>query len=319
MKPQRTLEAKGMIMQTTFAPGLWRPATRAAVLASLLCAGAVALAAGTLDKVKETGKLTIAYASDARPFASTDASGKPTGYAIELCGKVADAIKGELKLGTLALDYVALSRDEAFRAVDQAKADLLCGAVPTLERRALVDFSIPVMLSGTGVAVRSDAPARLLQALSGTDPGYPIWRGSTDQAPQRAVLAVVGGAPLEKALASRLKERRIVADILPVKDVDAGLQALGAGTAHAFFSDRALLLDAVARSKSSDLLVIDRVFRRDIVALAMRRNDDEFRLAVDRALSRLYRTPEAASIYAKYFGAPTSGALDFFELVALPD
>ncbi len=309
-------------MQHTFVQDLQRAAQRTALIGSLLCLGAAApvFAAGTLDKAKETGKLTIGFASDARPFSYADASGKPAGYAIELCAKVADALKGELKAATLAVDLVALPRDEAVRAVEQGKADLLCGSVPTLERRALVDFSIPIMLSGTSVAVRADAPARLLQALSGSEPSGPAWRGSPDQAPQRAVIAVVGSTVLEKALNTSLKERRIVADVVAVKDTDAGVQLLAEHGAHALFSDRALLLDAVLRSKSpSDLLVVDRLFRRDIVALAMRRNDDDFRLAVDRALSRLYRTPDLTSIYAKHFGPPSREALEFFQLVALPD
>lgn len=295
---------------------------RGALLASLLtlAAGVPALAAGALDKAKESGKLTFGYASDARPFAYADASGKAAGYGVELCAKVGDAVKSELKLSALAVEFVALPPQEAFRAVEQGKVDLLCGAVPTLERRGLVDFSIPVMLSGTSVALRADAPPRLVQVLSGREPVGPAWRGSPDQAPQRVVVAVVGGVALEKTLTTRLKERRIVADIVSVKDTAAGLQALAAGTAHAFFSDRALLLDAMAKGPgSSNLQVLDRIFRRDIVALAMHRNDDEFRLVVDRALSRLYRTADMAAIYTRHFGAPTAAALDFFQLVALPD
>ena len=293
---------------------------RTVVLGSLWCTTAAALAAGTLDKIKDSGKLAIGYTSDARPFAFADASGKPAGYAIELCAKVADALKSELKLSALSIDFVALPRDEALRAVEQGKADLLCGATPTLERRALVDFSIPILLSGAGAVIRADAPARLVQALTGAASSTPVWRASTDQAPQRAALAVVAGTTIEKALATSLKERRIVADIVTVKDTEAGMQALISGEAQAFFNDRALLLDAVARSKSpGDLIVLVRLFRRDLVALAMRRNDDDFRLLVDRTLSRLYRTPELAAIYTRHFGAPNPAARDFFELVTLPD
>ena len=293
-----------------------------ALIGLLLCIGAAApaLGAATLDKIKDTGKLTIGYASDLRPFAYSDAAGKPAGYAVDLCNRVADAVKGELKLAALAVEFVALSRDEAFRAVEQGKADLLCGAVPTIERRATLDFSIPIMVSGTGVAVRTDAPARLVAALTDREVSGPIWRGSTDQAPQRVVLAVVAGTTLEKALATRLKERRIVADIVTVKDTEAGLQLLAAHGAQAFFNDRSVLLDAAARSKSpGDIRVLDRLFRRDIVALGMRRNDDDFRLAVDRALSRLYRTQDVIAVYTKYFGPPSGTVLEFFQMVALPD
>jgi ABC-type amino acid transport substrate-binding protein len=117
-----------------------------------------------------------------------------------------------------------------------------------------------------------------------------------------------------------LKERRIVADVVPVKDTEAGLQLLAGRGADAFFSDRALLLDAVNHSPApGDVVVLDRLFRRDFVALAMRRNDDAFRLLVDRTLSRMYRTQDMAALYTKHFGAPNGAALDFFDLVALPD
>jgi ABC-type amino acid transport substrate-binding protein len=294
---------------------------RLALLASLLALAAAlpAFAAGALDKAKAGGKLSFGYAGDARPFAYADSAGKAAGYGIELCTRIGDAVKSELKLSELAIEFVALAPQEAFRAVEQGKVDLLCGAVPTLERRGLVDFSIPIMLSGTSVAVRADAPLRLVRVLSGRESVGPAWRGSPDLAPQRVVIAVVGGVALEKTLTTTLKERRIVADIVSVKDTAAGLQMLASGAAHAFFSDRALLLDAVARGGASQAVVLDRLFRRDIVALAMHRNDDEFRLVVDRALSRLYRSADMGALYSRHFGTPTEAARDFFQLVALPD
>ena len=291
-----------------------------ALLAAMLVAVGATAGAATLDKARDSGKFTIGYLKEARPFSYTDSGGKPAGYAIPLCDKIADAVKAQLNLPKLAVDYVPLGIDEAFNAVTQGRVDLLCGATPSLERRAVVDFSIPVLLTGTGAAVRSDAPARLSEALAGrVRLDGPVWRGSTDQAPQRVKLAVVGGRPLEEILNARLKERRIVADVVTVKDAEAGLQLLASHGADVFFYDRALLLDAVATNKASGVLVLDRIFRRDFIALAMRRNDDDFRLLVDRTLSKLYRSADMAALYSKYFGAPSSMALDFFDLVALPD
>lgn len=307
-------------MQTTsrFAQG--RPGARAALIALLSCVVmAPALAAGTLDKAKDSGKLTMGYANNARPYAYADASGKAAGYAVALCNKVADAVKAELKLSALATEFVALAPDEAFRAVDQGKVDVLCGVVPTLERRTLVDFSVPIMLSGTTVALRSDAVPRLMQALTGATPEtHATWRGSLDQAPQRVRVAAVGGTALEKALGDRLKQRRLVAEMVPAKDPADGVRMLSTRDADVFVGDRAQLLDAALASKG-DIVVVDQPLRRDVVALAVRRNDDDFRLAVDRALSRLYRTPEILTLYASHFGRPTSSTLEFFQLVALPD
>ena len=90
--------------------------------------------------------------------------------------------------------------------------------------------------------------------------------------------------------------------------------------ADAFFSDRALLLDAVRRNTAaSQLVVLDRIFRRGKVALAVQRNDDRFRLLVDRTLSHLMQSGELAALYTRYFGAPDRGMLDMLQLVALPE
>lgn len=284
-----------------------------------LALGASLACAGTLDKAREAGKITLGYSSDTRPYAFSDSGGKPNGYAIDLCAKVADAVKSELKLPALAVNYLAVSREEAFTAVQQGKIDLLCAAVPTLERRALVDFSIPIMLSGTGVALRADAPARVLQAISGAPGTGPAWRASLDQAPQRAMVAVVGGTPIEKAALRAMKEKHLVVDTVQVQDTSAGLDLLANRQADAFFQDRALLLDAVTRRGGKDLVVAGRMFRRDVVAMAVRRDDDDFRLLVDRALSRQYRSGDQAGLYTRHFGSPTQDAADFFKLVALPD
>jgi ABC-type amino acid transport substrate-binding protein len=278
-----------------------------------------ALAAGTLDKLRESGKFVIGYVSDGSTPRPTDQAGKAASYAIAICTKVADAAKQELKLPALAVEFVQVSTQERFSAVAQNKIDLLCGAVPTLERRAEVSFSIPIGFAGVNAVVRSDAPVRLVQVLTGQEPPAPvIWRGTN--APERRALAVVSGSIVENALVERLAERRIAIDVVSVKDTAEGIQAVADRRADAFFDARLLLVDAVARSPAkSDLVVLDRLFRRELFALAVRRNDDDFRLAVDRALSKLYRSPELPTIYRSYLKEPDRETLEFFQLMALPD
>ena len=297
----------------------WLPVAFLCVLTGLAATPA-ALAAGALERAKATGKLNIGYVADMAPYASTDASGAPAGYAVALCGKVGDAVKSELKQPALAVTFVPVQKDEALGALGQGKVDLVCGAVQTLERRAVADFSIPIILSGTGVAVRADAPVRVIQALSGNEPkNHANWRASTDQAPQRGVIATIGNTVLEKGLEDRLKERRINVAVVTVKDAAEGLQLLEKGNADAFFADRSLLLDALGRTKSSSIKVLDRLYRRDLVSLAVQRGDDDFRLVVDRTLSHLYRSKDVNAIFSTYFGAPTPEQQNFFQLVALPD
>jgi ABC-type amino acid transport substrate-binding protein len=293
----------------------------AASVAPAAAAQTAAKPAGTLERIKQSGKMAIGYVPDAQPFSYSDGSGKVTGYAIALCNKVADTVKADLGLAKLAVDFIPLSGDDRFRAVEQGKIDLLCGAVPTLARRATLDFSIPVFASGTGVVVRSDAPARLVQVLSGAEtPDQPYWRGMLNQAPERKAFAAFGGTTVERALIDRLKLLHISVDVIPVKSMQEGLQLVEERRAAAFFADRAMLLAAAKSSPSSaDFIVIDRVFRREPFALAVQRNDADFRLLVDSSLSRLFRSGEIGQIYTTYFGTPGQGALNFFELSAQPE
>ena len=219
----------------------------------------------TLDEARESGQLTIGYLADARPFAYTAESGKPAGYAVALCSRVGDELRNELKLPSLAVEFVAVPFDERIHALEQHRIDILCGVEPTLARRSLMDFSIPILQGGTGVMIRADAPARLEQVLSGREPAkQPVWRATQGQAPERHVIAVIGGTTVEKAVIDRLRVARIVADVVAVNSTGAGMQMVLERRADAFFNDRALLLEARKLSPAAkQLVVLDRLFATD--------------------------------------------------------
>lgn len=294
---------------------------RAALLATLWLLALPATAAGTLDKAKESGKLVLGYRADTRPFAFDD-GGKPAGFSVALCQQVADAVKAELKLPALALEYVPLTAANRFEALQQGRVDLSCGTdTPTLERRALVDFSIPIFFAGTGALLRADADRHLRDALANRpDPAQPVWRGAPGVFSANVVFAVVGGTTIEKSLIDRLRARRITVTVAPVADYAAGVQMVRERRAAALFGDRPVLLDAAKRGPDAgELMVLERRFTREPLALSMRRGDDAFRLLVDKSLSRLFRSPDIGPLYTRYFGTPDPGVLEFFQSVALPD
>lgn len=292
--------------------------------ASLICLAAAvpALAAGALDKARDTGKLTFGYRADARPFSYTDESGKAAGFSVALCQHIADTVKADLKLPTLAVEFVPVTAANRFEALKQGQIDLLCGtSTPTIERRSIVDFSIPVFSAGVGAVVHVDGDRRLRDALAERpDPSQPVWRGAPGLLTQKVVFAVVAGTTIERSLIDALKARRIEVTVTSVADSTSALQMVADRRAAAFFSDRPVLLDAAQRGPAAGkLLVIERSFTRELLALAVQRGDSEFRLAVDRSLSRLFRSPDIGPLFTRYFGAPDAATMQFFQMVALPD
>jgi polar amino acid transport system substrate-binding protein len=276
--------------------------------------------AATLDKVRHANKLTLGYREDARPFSFKDRSGNPTGYSIALCQQVADEVKSELGGANLTVEWVPVTLNDRFDAVAQGKVDLLCSAdTVTLERRKQVSFSIPVFPSGIAAMLRSDAPRALQDVLAGRPASGPIWRASPAQILQDKTFAVVKGTTGEAWLSGRLNDFQLPATVVTVDSYDAGIKSLLDRNANVFFGDRPILMDAAAESASAaDLVVLDKQFTFEPIALALPRNDDDFRLVVDRSLSRYFASDAFLDTYVKWFGTPDPVQVTFFRQSALP-
>jgi ABC-type amino acid transport substrate-binding protein len=282
---------------------------------------APAPASGTLERIRSAGKLVLGYRSDARPLSYKDESGQAAGYSVTLCQQVADGVKSSLGLSGLAFEWVA---DASVLDVQRGNVDLLCGGTAvTLTDRAVVSFSIPIFPGGVSVLLRKDASAELTRALEERPPPYqPLWRGSSPQslqALQRRTVSVVGGTKEVELLTARMAALKINSVIAPVDSYAAGVAQVLDGSSDMFFGDRAQLLDlATHNAKAKDLKVLARHFTFEPLALALQRNDDDFRLAVDRALGAVYRNPEFGDIYAASFGPADAETIQFFRMFAAP-
>jgi ABC-type amino acid transport substrate-binding protein len=275
-----------------------------ALLAALLMlAVAPSMAAGTLEQIKGNGEIKLGFGAEARPFSFQDSGGKPLGYGVELCTRVAAGLNVKPR-------FVQVTRAEGLGAVAQGKIDLLCDAiVPTPQSREQVSYSIPVFATGISAVVRANGTARLQEILAGRPP-------STRQA---HTFSFVSGTRVEQAVIERLHKQQLEISLLPVKDYQAGLDALLVERTDAVFGDRALLLDLVKRGPRTDLRVLDRYFTHETVAFALARGDEDLRLAVDRALSRLFRADEFRGLYARWFGEPAEETLSLIRMSAMPE
>jgi ABC-type amino acid transport substrate-binding protein len=276
--------------------------------------------AATLDRMQQTGKLTLGYRADARPFSYKDESGNAAGYAVGLCQQVAGKIKSDQGLSTLTVEWVPVTVEDQFQAVRDGKVDLLCGAAETLTSRKDVDFSVPIFPGGIGALLRANAPVGLKEVLSGRPPSGPLWRGYPAQILEKQTLCAVGGTPSEKWVSDSLDKLQLTASIVPVKSYEEGVQRALHGSCNVFFADRSILLDEARRGPSAgDLTVLKRQFTYAPLALALERNDADFRLVVDRALSQLFGSQEFLDLYVKWFGKPDESIDNFFRLSILPE
>jgi polar amino acid transport system substrate-binding protein len=278
--------------------------------------------AATLDRIRQTSTVTFGYRADERPFSFMEkGAGAPIGYSIVLCEAVVDAIRTELGVSELAIKWVPVTIEDGFTAVEQGNVDLLCASSSvSLEARKQVSFSIPIYPGGIAALIRSDAPMPLQDVLLGRPPTGPIWRASPAQILTGKTFSIVSGTSGEPWLSERLDNFHLSAVIAPVESYGAGVLKVLDRASDVLFGERPILIEAAAGSPApSDLIVLDKMFTTAPVAFALARNDDEFRLVVDRALSRFFPSTEFRDLYTKWFGAPDDAIVTFIRQSALPE
>jgi ABC-type amino acid transport substrate-binding protein len=281
---------------------------RLAALAILLAAPALALAQaldGTLKKIHDSKTVTIAYRTDALPFSYED-NGQPAGYTVDVCKRVVASIEQQLKSQPIAVKWVAATSQNRLELVRKGQADMECGATTaTLSRMEQVDFSNPVFVDTTGVLVRKASGAKSLGGLAGKK------------------IAVVGGTTNQKALEGALKHSLVSAIVVTVKNRDEGVAVLEAGTVDALAGDRILLMGLSGKVKDPpqyELLGDDLSF--EPYAIVLPRGDASFRLAVNRALAKLYSSDAIVEVFRRAFGPnakPSTALVVMYGLNSYPE
>ena len=271
----------------------------AVILASLLISQMAA--AGVLERVAETNTLRIGYRDDTPPFSSEPEPGRRIGYSLELCRAVADAVRFELKLRALVIQYVPVLAENRFEMMENGEIDLLCGSTTvTLSRRARVDFSLPTFVDGAGVMVRSADGIAVLADLADLR------------------LAVTAGTTTEEALRASFPD----ADISTVTYHQDGVTGLLARSIDAYFADRTVLhFLRLSVPEANELQIADEYLTVEPFALALPLGDTRFRLLIDRTLSALYASGQIEDIAADAFGgAPLSRLVKaLYQITPLPE
>jgi ABC-type amino acid transport substrate-binding protein len=257
------------------------------VSALLLTYGSYAAAAdGTLAKIAKRGELKIGYDKDSEPMSFVDKDGMPAGYSVDLCRRIASAIKTELKRDDLKVTFVAVDFDGEFKAMVKGDIDLECGSTTiTLGRYQMIDFSVMTFVTGGSFLSRGTQPVDVVADLAGKS------------------VAVIPGTTTETALKQQLKDRLIDAKIVSVKDHVEGMAKVDAGQVAALASDQMLLIGQLMKSKNpKNYALSNELYSYEPYGLVVPKDDSAFRLVVNRALVQMYRNDQYVDIFARWVG-----------------
>jgi glutamate/aspartate transport system substrate-binding protein len=266
-----------------------------AVLASIGGATQAEEFTGTLKKINDTGAITIGHRDASSPFSFLDANKQPVGYAIDLCLKVVDEVKTVLKKPDLAIKYAVVTPKTRISMVADGSVDLECGTTTnTLARQQQVDFSAVYFTTGTRLLTWKTNKVREIEDLAGKK------------------IAVVGGSTNEKAVKALIDGGQAKGtQLVVIKDYAEGLGALQSKEADAFATDDIVLFGLLAKSdKKQDLEIVGRYLTYDPYGIMFRRGDADFRLVVNKALARVFRSGEIAMSQQLKAG---------FEMQAIPE
>ncbi len=262
-----------------------------ALIAVIACANASLRAQqleDTLKTIQQTKMIRLGHHEASVPFSYVDANKQPAGFTVDICSRVANGIKQQLGLDKLDVKWVPVTEQTRFEMVRDGAIDIECGtSTNTLSRQKMVDFSLTIWLDGANFVVD---PARLGARKLGDLAGKKI--------------GVVDNTTTRQVLADTLKRDYIDAQIVPVGDYMAGMNALKAGKIDAFAADQAVLIGlAFAVRDQFRVLLGEQSFSYEPFALTVRRKDPDFRLAVNTVVARVLRSGQILEIYERWFGS----------------
>jgi glutamate/aspartate transport system substrate-binding protein len=239
----------------------------------------------TLKRIKDSGTITIGVREASVPFSFIDAQKQPQGYSIDLCLKITDAIKNELKLPRLDVRFLPVTSSNRIAMVKDGKVDLECGSTTnTRDRQKDVAFAYTTFVAGIKMLARKASNINGVEDL----------RGKT--------VVVTKGTTSEKMLKQLNEDRVLKLTILETKDHNDSFAAVADGKAVAFPMDDVLLYGLISKAaKPDDFAVVGKYLSVEPYGIMLRREEPAFERLVDRTLNEMFQSGEVRRIYARWF------------------
>ena len=249
---------------------------------------AMAQAGGTLDKVKKSGEITLAYRESSIPFSYLDDKAQPVGFAHEICLKIVDDVKKATGRADLKVNLQAVTSANRIPLLQNGTIDIECGSTTNnSERGKQVQFAIDYFYTGTRFLVKTGTQVKSIDDLKG-----------------KTIVSTTGTTNY-KILRNLNEEKKLGMDLLAAKDHAESALMVESGRAVAFGMDDILLygLRASAQNPAS-LAVVGDPIQVEPYAIMLRLNDPAFKALVDGTLTNLIKSGEFTKLYTKWFMSP---------------
>ena len=243
---------------------------------------------GVLDRIKAGGHLVIAHRESSIPFSYLDADHHPIGYAIDLCQRIADAVRKKTGMKDMAVGFLQVGPVDRITAIAQGKADLECGSTTNnAERRQQVAFTVPHFIVGARILVKAESSVNSLDDLNG-----------------RTVVSTHGTTPL-KVIDDLNRQHLLNLKIVEATDHQQALEKVLKGEADAFVMDDVLLYGLIANQPDpARLKVVGKFLTTEPLAIMLRKGDMAFKQVVDDEMKRLIYSREIYGLYDRWFMRP---------------
>lgn len=263
----------------------------AIALAVALLAAATTLSAqaeSTLDKVKASGSITVAYRESSIPFSYLGAEAKPIGFGWEICGRIVDEVKKVTGRADLTIKTQAVTSQNRIPLMQNGTIDIECGSTTNNAGRAKqVTFSTNYFYTGTRLLVKAGSPYHSLQDLKG-----------------KKVVSTTGTTNV-MVLRKADRDQNLNLDLVNGKDHAESAFLVEQGRAEAFGMDDILLYGIKASAVEPDSLeVVGEALQVEPYAIMMRMDDPSFKKLVDGTVASLIKSGEFEKLYAKWFQSP---------------
>ena len=262
--------------------------TLAFALLAFCAAPAIAQESPTLKKIKDTGTITIGHRDSSIPFSYYDDKQNVVGYALDICLKVVDAIKADLKMPNLQVKLNPVTSATRIPLIANGTVDLECGSTTNnLERQKQVAFTNTYFLTANRFVSKKANNFKTWNDLKG-----------------KTVVSTSGTTNL-KQITEMNGSQNAGMSILTAKDHAEAFLMVETDRASAFFMDDILLYSLVASSKApADYAIGAEAYTVEPYGIMLRKDDPAFQKVADNATAQLYKSGAIMPIYNKWFLAP---------------